>query len=188
MRKYTGMSFALLLAAMLATAQTQPIHTHPTDEKDSPFVASLDSVLVTTALGIKRTRNSLPYATQQVSVAELNRTPATNFLNNLSGKVAGLQVTASNALGGSANVILRGVKSLTQTNQALFVVDGIPYDNSTQNQGGYDLGNPASDINPDDIESVTVLKGAAASALYGSRAANGVIVITTKKPILKIKR
>lgn len=142
---------------------------------------SLDSVMVTTALGIRRTRNSLPYATQQVSAQELNRTPSTNFVNNLSGKVAGLQITASNALGGSANVILRGTKSLTQTNQALFVVDGVPYDNSSQNLGGYDLGNPTADINPDDIESVTVLKGAAASALYGSRASNGVIVIITKK-------
>ena len=141
---------------------------------------SLKEVVVT-ALGIKRTRSSLPYATQQVSAVELNRTPNTNFINNLSGKVAGLQITASNALGGSSNVILRGSKSLTQSNQALFVVDGVPYDNSTQNLGGYDLGNPASDINPDDIESITVLKGAAASALYGSRASNGVIVITTKK-------
>lgn len=141
---------------------------------------SLDSVLVTTALGIRRTRNSLPYATQQVSAEDLNRTPNTNFLDNLSGKVAGLQITESNALGGSDNVILRGFKSLTQNNQALFVVDGVPYDNSTQNLAGYDLGNPASDLNPDEIESVNVLKGAAAAALYGSRAANGVIIITTR--------
>jgi TonB-linked SusC/RagA family outer membrane protein len=147
----------------------------------SPVQHSLDSAVVTTALGIRRTRNSLPYATQQLSAAELNRTPNTNFINNLSGKIAGLQITSSNALGGSANVILRGPKSLTQSNQALFVVDGVPYDNSTQNLAGYDLGNPASDLNPDDVESVNVLKGAAASALYGSRASNGVIIITTKK-------
>ena len=158
------------------------------DTVPSRFSNNLDSVFVTTALGIKRSRNSLPYATQQVSAAELNSTPNTNFINNLSGKVAGLQITASNALGGSSNVILRGSKSLTQSNQALFVVDGVPYDNSTQNLGGYDLGNPASDINPDDIESVTVLKGAAASALYGSRAANGVIVLTTKKANPKNKK
>lgn len=143
--------------------------------------ASLDSVFVTTALGIKRTRNSLPYATQQVSGETLNRTPNTNFINNLSGKVAGLQISASNTLGGTSNVVLRGPKSLTQTNQALFVVDGVPFDNANQSQNGYDLGNVAADINPDDIESVTVLKGAAASALYGSRAANGVIVVNTKK-------
>lgn len=144
---------------------------------------SVDSVLITTALGIRRTRNSLSYSAQLVSGSDLNRTAGTDFLNNLSGKVAGLQVTESNALGGSANIILRGVKSLTQTNQALVVVDGIPFDNSPQNLGGYDLGNPASDINPDEIESVTVLKGAAASALYGSRASNGVIVISTRRGI-----
>ncbi len=141
---------------------------------------SLDSVWVTTALGIRRTHNSLPYATQQVSAQDLNRTPNTDFISNLSGKVAGLQITSSNVLGGSNNVILRGFKSLTQNNQALFVVDGVPYGNATQNTGGYDLGNPASDFNPDEIESVNVLKGAAASALYGSRAANGVIMITTR--------
>ena len=137
--------------------------------------------VVVTALGIKRTRNSLPYATQQVTSEDLNRTPTTNFINNLSGKVAGLQITESNELGGTSNVILRGFKSLTQNNQALFVVDGVPFDNSNQSLGGYDLGNVASDINPDDIESITVLKGAAASALYGSRASNGVIEIVTKR-------
>lgn len=137
--------------------------------------------VVVTALGIQRKKSSLAYATQQISSDELNRTPTTNFVNNLSGKIAGLQVTSSNTLGGSSNVILRGFKSLTQSNQALFVVDGVPFDNSNQSANGYDLGNVASDINPDDIESVNVLKGAAASALYGSRAANGVIVITTKK-------
>lgn len=141
----------------------------------------LDDVLITTALGIKRTRNSLPYATQQVSGDEVNKTLNTDFVDGLSGKVAGLQITSSNITGGSNNVILRGMKSLTQSNQALFVVDGVPYDNTNQSQNLYDLGNAASDINPQDIESVSVLKGAAASALYGSRASNGVILITTKK-------
>jgi TonB-linked SusC/RagA family outer membrane protein len=138
-------------------------------------------VVVTTALGLKRSRSSLGYAAQQVGADELNRTPNTNFVNNLSGKVAGLQITAATTMGGSTNAILRGMKSLTQSNQALFVVDGVPYDNTNQSRGGFDLGNAASDINPDDIESITVLKGAAASALYGSRASNGVIAITTKK-------
>ena len=141
----------------------------------------LDELLITTALGIKRTRNSLPYATQQVSGDDINKTLSTDFVNNLSGKVAGLQVTSSNITGGSNNVILRGMKSLTQSNQALFVVDGVPYDNTNQSQALYDLGNAASDINPEDIESVSVLKGAAASALYGSRASNGVILVTTKR-------
>ena len=137
--------------------------------------------VVVTALGLKRTRNSLPYATQQITGEDVNRTPTTNFVDNLSGKVSGLQITSSNANGGTNNVILRGFKSFTQSNQALFVVDGVPYDNTNQSQNGFDLGNTASDINPEDIESVSVLKGAAASALYGSRAANGVILITTKK-------
>ena len=144
---------------------------------------SLDNMkeVVVTALGIKRSKNSLPYATQTVSGEEINRTLNTNFVDNLSGKVAGLQITSSNTTGGTNNVILRGFKSLTQSNQALFVVDGVPYDNTNQARSGYDLGNAAADINPEDIESVTVLKGAAASALYGSRASNGVIVITSKK-------
>jgi TonB-linked SusC/RagA family outer membrane protein len=137
--------------------------------------------VVVTALGIKRSKNSLPYATQQVTAEELNRVPSTNVFNNLSGKVAGLQISSQSTMGGSTNVILRGLKSLTQSNQALFVVDGVPYDNTNQSRSGYDLGNVASDLNPDDVESITVLKGAAASALYGSRASNGVIVITTKK-------
>ncbi|TDW95718.1 SusC/RagA family TonB-linked outer membrane protein [Dinghuibacter silviterrae] len=139
------------------------------------------SDVVVTALGVKRNKSALPYATQQVSGDELNRTPTTNFVDNLSGKVAGLNITAANTMGGSTNVILRGFKSLTQSNQALFVVDGIPYDNTNQSTGGFDLGNTASDLNPDDIESVSVLKGAAASALYGSRGNNGVIMITTKR-------
>jgi len=141
---------------------------------------SLNEVVVT-ALGIRRTKNSLPYATQQISGDQVNKVVTTNFVDNLSGKVAGLQITSSNTMGGSNNVILRGMKSLTQSNQALFVVDGVPYDNSNNSTGGYDLGNAVSDINPNDIESVSVLKGAAASALYGSRGSNGVILITTKR-------
>ncbi len=143
-------------------------------------VQTLETTVVT-ALGIKRSRNSLPYATQQLSADELNRTPGNNFIKGLSGKVAGLQITSNSTLGGTNNVILRGFKSLTQSNQALFVVDGVPFDNSNNSRSGLDLGNAAADINPEDIESVSVLKGAAASALYGSRAVNGVILITTKK-------
>ncbi|MFL9485259.1 SusC/RagA family TonB-linked outer membrane protein [Chitinophagaceae bacterium LWZ2-11] len=139
------------------------------------------SEVVVTALGIKRSKNSLPYSTQQVSAEDLNKVASTNVVNNLSGKVAGLQITQSNTMGGSTNAILRGFKSLTQSNQALFVIDGVPFDNTNQSRSSLDLGNSASDINPDDVESVTVLKGPSASALYGSRGANGVILITTKK-------
>ncbi|CAM3521575.1 SusC/RagA family TonB-linked outer membrane protein [Zobellia roscoffensis] len=148
---------------------------------------ALDEVVVT-ALGIKRSKKSLGYATQKVDAEELSTVKESNVLNQLSGKVAGLAVQRTNNLGGSTNVVIRGQTSLTGNNQALFVVDGVPISNrntntGTQSQGstGYDYGNPVSDINPDDIESMNVLKGAAATALYGSRASNGVIVINTKK-------
>jgi len=146
------------------------------------------SEVVVTALGIQRNKNELPYAAQEVKGEDLTRTRDNNFVNGLSGKVAGLEIKQSNTMGGSTNVVMRGFKSLTGNNQALFVVDGIPISNANTNStgqangtGGYDYGSAAADINPDDIASVNVLKGAAATALYGSRAANGVIMITTKK-------
>lgn len=142
--------------------------------------SNLDEVVVT-ALGGHRSRNTLPYAAQQISGDDVTKVVTTNVVNNLSGKVSGLEITASNAMGGSTNAILRGFKSLTQSNQALFVIDGVPYDNSITTGGGYDFGSAASDLNPDDIASISVLKGAAASALYGSRGSNGVILITTKR-------
>lgn len=144
--------------------------------------------VVVTALNVKRNKNELPYSAQTVSSAELNRTRDANVVTSLSGKVAGLEIRKNNTLGGSTNIVLRGAKSLTGNNQALFVVDGVPIDNSNTNttdqrtgRSGYDYGNAAADINPDDIAAVSVLKGAAATALYGSRAANGVVMITTKK-------
>lgn len=143
---------------------------------------------VVTALGIERDEKSLGYATQEVGGDEVSRVKDFNFINSLSGKVAGVNIKRSNQLGGSANVVIRGYKSLTGNNQALFVVDGTIINNditNTTNQrtgrGGFDYGNAAMDINPEDIESISILKGAAASALYGARAANGVILITTKK-------
>ncbi len=148
----------------------------------------LQEVVITTALGIQRSKNKLPYAAQVVGGDDLNRARSANPLGNLVGRVSGLDIKQSNVLGGSVNVVLRGNKSISGTNQALFVVDGVPFDNTaiaTANQragrGGYDYGNSAGDLNPDDIESITVLKGPAASALYGSRGFNGVILVTTKK-------
>ena len=148
---------------------------------------ALDEVVVT-ALGIKREKKSLGYSVQEVGGEDINNAKEQSFINSLSGRVAGLDIKKSNSLGGSVNALLRGSNSFTGNNQALFVVDGIPvsnqnYNTSTQagGSGGYDYGNAASDINPDDIESISVLKGATASALYGSDAANGVILITTKK-------
>ena len=144
--------------------------------------------VVVTALGVSREKKSLGYATQSVSGEAVSTVKTDNFINTLSGKIAGVNIKANGNMGGSTNVIIRGAKSLTGSNQALFVIDGVPIDNAnTNNEGqvtgrsGYDFGNAASDINPNDIESIDVLKGAAASALYGSRAANGVIMITTKK-------
>ena len=143
--------------------------------------------VVVTALGMTREKKSLGYATQDVDGAEVTRVKDANFVNSLSGKIAGVQIKNSGTLGGSANVVIRGSSSLTGNNQALFVVDGMPISNSTGNgsgvatgRGGYDYGNAAMDINPEDIENISVLKGAAATALYGSRASNGVILITTK--------
>jgi TonB-linked SusC/RagA family outer membrane protein len=150
-------------------------------------VTQLGEVVVT-ALGVERNRNELPYAAQQVASEQLVTTRNTNFVNALSGKVAGIDIKANNNLGGSTNVVIRGYKSITGNNQALFVIDGVPVSNANNNSilqrnggTGVDYGNAAADINPDNIASVNVLKGAAATALYGSRAANGVIMITTKK-------
>lgn len=144
--------------------------------------------VVVTALGIEREKKTLGYATQEVSGEAVTTVKDANFINSLSGKVAGVDIRRSNDMGGSTNVIIRGYKSLTGNNQALFVVDGIPISNDNTNttnqqtgRGGYDFGNAAMDINPEDIETINVLKGAAATALYGARAANGVILITTKK-------
>jgi TonB-linked SusC/RagA family outer membrane protein len=148
----------------------------------------LDEVVIT-ALGISREKKSLGYSTQEVGGDELTAVKSGNFVNALSGKASGIKISRTTNMGGSTNVLIRGNTSLTGDNQALFVIDGVPISNTNTNTrgqeqasgGNYDYGNAASDINPEDIESVNILKGAAASALYGSRAANGVIMITTKK-------
>jgi TonB-linked SusC/RagA family outer membrane protein len=144
------------------------------------------SEVVVTALGITRQKRSLGYAAQSVDAKEITESHQPNLLNALQGKVAG--VTISSAGGGpgqGANILIRGVNSLDLGTQPLFVVDGIPIDNtsSAQGTGGglpASMGNMAGDINPDDIESVNILRGGAATALYGLRGANGVVVITTK--------
>ena len=143
---------------------------------------------VVTALGVTRERKSLGFATQQVAGEDLSTVKSDNFVNALSGRVSGVHIRRTTNIGGSTNVIIRGAHSLQGNNQALFVIDGVPISNRNTNsraqeQAGqdYDFGNAASDINASDIESINVLKGAAATALYGSRAANGVIMITTKK-------
>lgn len=144
--------------------------------------------VVVTALGISRDKKSLGYSSQKLDAAAVNSSPTNNFLNNLSGKVAGLEVKTNSNFGGSTNIVLRGTKSITGNNQALIVIDGVAVSNANLNttdtttgRQGFDYGNAASDIDPNNIESINVLKGAAATALYGSQASNGAIMITTKK-------
>ncbi|MEQ9221642.1 MAG: SusC/RagA family TonB-linked outer membrane protein [Cyclobacteriaceae bacterium] len=144
--------------------------------------------VVVTALGVKREERALGYTVQEVDTEGLDKAKETNIVNALTGKIAGVQITNSSGnIGGSSRILIRGVNSIAGDNQPLFVVDGTPIDNSNYNStdqssgnGGRDYGNAAQDINPDDIASISILKGPSASALYGSRAANGVILITTK--------
>ena len=146
--------------------------------------------VVVTALGIKRERKALGYSLSEIDGKELQKAKETNVINSLAGKVAGLSISqTATGPAGSTRVILRGSTELTGNNQPLYVIDGVPMDNtnydSSDQWGGFDLGDGISSINPDDIENISVLKGPAASALYGSRASHGVILITTKKASTK---
>ena len=166
-------------------------------ESEEPLTITLQSdtqtidEVVVTALGIKRATKALSYNVQEVASEKITAVKDPNFMNSLQGKIAGVNINASsNGPGGAARVVMRGVKSISKSNQALYVVDGVPISNS-----GGDIGDAAgqamyaaqpggegiSDLNPEDIASISVLSGPAASALYGSSAANGVILITTKK-------
>ncbi len=152
-------------------------------------VQQLNEVVVT-ALGVSRDKRAVGYSVQQVDAEELSQAKEPNIVNALQGQVAGVQIQGSpGTLGGSSRITIRGSNSFLGENQPLFVVDGMPINNdnyaSNSQQSGfgggaYDYGNAASDINPEDIASMSVLKGAAATALYGTRGANGVILITTK--------
>lgn len=145
--------------------------------------------VVVTALGIKKNPRSVGYAMSEVTGNSVQEAKEVNFVNALSGKVPGLQVnTNTGSMGGSSKITIRGVKSILGDNNAFFVVDGVPIMNTNTNQGGqlnggggYDYGSPLQDINPEDIDNISVLKGAAATALYGSRGANGVLLLSTKK-------
>ena len=145
-----------------------------------PSDNALDEVVVT-ALGISRQKKSLGYAVQELKGQDLTEAKESNLVNGLAGKIAGVRVTNSQGSMGSSRVVIRGETSIAGNNQPLFVVDGIPVDNSQLNSAGArDYANTISDINPEDIESISVLKGPNAAALYGSRAAAGVIIIKTK--------
>lgn len=151
------------------------------------------SEVVVTALGIKTEKKALPYALTEIKGASVAETQRENFANALAGRVAGVEVSSTSGLpGSSVSVMIRGVSSLSGSNQPLYVVDGLPISNNTFNTGnfaggnaldnrGVDYGNRGADINPEDIETITVLKGPEASALYGIDAASGAIVITTKR-------
>lgn len=175
MKKLTASVLAVVLTSSLAVVNAQV-------KKDTAKTTDIEGVVVT-ALGIKREKKSLGYASQEIKADALTQgtTNTGNIASQLSGKVAGLNVTTTTNFGGSSNLLIRGIKSLGGGNP-LIVIDGSPVNNSStySTRSGIDYGNALSDINQNDIESVNVLKGAAASALYGERGLNGVIVITTK--------
>lgn len=146
---------------------------------------SLDDVIVT-AMGIKRDVKALGYSATKVKAEQITETRSNDIISGLAGKIAGVQITTTSSdPGASTSVVIRGFSSLNGANQPLYVIDGVPLDNNSSygSDGlnrGYDFGNGAQAVNPDDVEDMTILKGAAATALYGSRAANGVVLITTK--------
>jgi len=169
--------------------------TKNTKDLDIVLIESAEELeeIVVTALGIKRDKKSLSYSTQEVNTEDMAEARSSNFLNALAGKASGVQIVNSSTPTGSTRVLIRGLTSITSNNQPLYVIDGVPLD-SSQGDGGVsvwnsgddiDLGSPISAINPDDIESIQILKGANASALYGSRASNGVVLITSKKATKK---
>ncbi len=138
--------------------------------------------VIVTALGISRTSKSLGYSVANLKSDELNDSRETNLINAMAGKVAGIDISSSSGgIGSSSRILIRGVSNLSSNNQPLFVIDGVPVSNSLRSgSGNIDWGNAISDINVEDIEEMSILKGAGAAALYGSQAANGVIVIKTK--------
>ncbi|MDF2192396.1 SusC/RagA family TonB-linked outer membrane protein [Paraflavitalea sp. CAU 1676] len=146
-----------------------------------PIAENMDEVVVISALGLTRKAKSVTYSSQSVDADRLTEARDVNIVNGLMGKVAGLQVTTTGQPGSSSRVVIRGEGSITGNNQPLWVVDGVPIANSISERNGLDYGNTAADLNPDDIESIEVLKGPNAAALYGSMAANGAILVTTKK-------
>lgn len=176
MKKLTNSVLAVVLSSTFVMVSAQKT------KQDTTKTKEIEGVVVT-ALGIKREKKSLGYSSQEIKADAITKgtTNTGNVASQLSGKVAGLQVNTNNNFGGSSNLVIRGYKSLSGGNP-LIVIDGSPVNNSTNSgySGQYDYGNFLSDINQEDIESINVLKGAAASALYGERGLNGVIVITTK--------
>lgn len=176
MKKITMSLLVVVLSSSVAIVNAQQ------KKNDTATQTKEIEGVVVTALGIKREKKSLGYSTQQIKADAITEGVNTgNIANQLVGKAAGLNISTTTNFGGSANIVIRGNKSIVSNNQALIVVDGVPLDNRNNYSDRYDYGNNLSDINQADIESINVLKGAAASALYGERAGNGVLLITTKK-------
>lgn len=177
MKKLTTTVLAVVLTSSVALVNAQT---------DTTKTREIEGVVVT-ALGIKREKKAIGYAAQTITGENISEAGQNNAVSALSGNVAGVTVTAPSSMGGSTRILMRGISSLTGENRPLIIIDGVPLDNSNINDvdtqrgaGGRDYGDASFDINPDDIESVTVLKGGPAAALYGSRAINGVILYTTK--------
>jgi len=149
-------------------------------------VEALDEVVVT-ALGIKREEKSLGFSVGRVTGDELTRVAQENVLNSMAGKVSGVTISSTGGAGSTVSMVIRGATSMSTDNQPLFVVDGVPMNNTVNNVGGFgsdnrvDYGNAIADLDPESIASVSILKGPSAAALYGTRAGNGVVLITTKK-------
>ncbi|SEK27041.1 SusC/RagA family TonB-linked outer membrane protein [Parapedobacter koreensis] len=170
------------------TKQGVKVEESSTVTADFVLQESLDALdeVVVTALGISRQEKSLGYSVGKVAGDQLVRVPQENVLNALSGKVSGVTINQTGPTGSSVSMVIRGGTSLAGDNQPLFVIDGIPVSSTLNNVGQFGSGNPVdygnaiSDLNPEDIESMTILKGPSAAALYGSRAASGVVVVTTK--------
>ena len=179
MKKLTSNVLAVVLSSSFVIGNAQE------KQKDSVKVKEIGEVVIT-ALGIKRDNKSLGYSTTKVGGDDLSKVGNQNLVNSLSGKAAGLQVISSGGAPGSGSrlVIRGGAKSLTNSNEPLYVIDGVPITNANDGNSntvtGISSPNRAADINPDDIESINILKGAAGAVLYGNRGSNGVILITTK--------
>jgi len=168
------------------TSVTVKLTSGATIQQDFTLKANATSLtgVVVTALGVQKLQSQLGTSVQQVGAAQLTATPEPNVVNALAGKVSGVAITSSSTQGGSTKITIRGSNSITGNNDPLFIVDGTPISNNDRGgspNGGMDFGSAISDLNPDDIATVTVLKGPNASAIYGSRGANGVVLITTKR-------
>ena len=185
----TGQSVQITATRVGLTPVTRTVALQPGATVTQDFQLAANALLlegvVVTALGIERQERELGVATTQIAGEDLSRVE-TNVVNSLSGKVPGVNITNSGPQGGSSRIVIRGESSITGNNEPLFIVDGVPVDNYSTGgnlntgAGGFDYGNALQDLNPDNIGSVTVLKGPNAAALYGSRASNGVVIITTR--------